>query len=103
MQSAKNAILTFGAVVGDKTMVDSLVPFADTLSREVDGGSPIADAWAVASRASATAAAATADLLPRMGRARPHAAKSLGTPDAGAHSLALIVARIAHVLNKEEN
>jgi dihydroxyacetone kinase len=35
--------------------------------------------------------AGTAQLLPRMGRARPLAEKSLGTPDAGAVSLALIV------------
>ena len=100
VQSAKDAILRFGAVPGDKTMVDALVPFADTLTREVEGGASLADAWASASRASASAAAATADLLPKMGRARPHAQKSLGTPDAGAHSLALIVARIADVLKE---
>ncbi|MGW4567391.1 hypothetical protein ACWEN3_35065, partial [Streptomyces sp. NPDC004561] len=34
-------------------------------------------------------------VLPRKGRARPHAEKSLGTPDAGAHSLALIT-RVVH-------
>ncbi|MER6978921.1 DAK2 domain-containing protein, partial [Streptomyces carpinensis] len=44
------------------------------------------------------AAAATADLLPRKGRARPHAEKSLGTPDAGAHSLALITRAVHGVL-----
>ncbi|MCU1411709.1 MAG: dihydroxyacetone kinase family protein [Rhodoglobus sp.] len=100
VQSAKDAILAFGAVPGDKTMVDALVPFADALSREVDGGASLADAWTAASAAAATAAAATAGLLPKMGRARPHAEKSLGTPDAGAHSLALIVARIADVLKE---
>ncbi|NJQ08686.1 DAK2 domain-containing protein, partial [Streptomyces lonarensis] len=39
-----------------------------------------------------------ADLLPRRGRARPHAERSLGTPDAGAHSLALIVRAVHPVL-----
>jgi len=102
VQAAKNAILTFGAVVGDKTMVDSLVPFADTLTREIDGGASLAAAWSLASSASTGAAAATADLLPKMGRARPHAEKSLGTPDAGAHSLALIAQRVADVLKKED-
>ena len=102
VQAAKNAILTFGAVVGDKTMVDSLVPFADTLTREIDGGASLAVAWSLASSASTGAAAATADLLPKMGRARPHAEKSLGTPDAGAHSLALIAQRVADVLKKED-
>ncbi|MET0932540.1 MAG: DAK2 domain-containing protein [Mycetocola sp.] len=101
VQAAKERILTFGAVPGDKTMVDSIVPFADTLSREIDGGERLAAAWAAAD-ASTDAAAATADLLPRMGRARPHAEKSLGTPDAGAHSLALIVQRITTVLTEQE-
>ena len=102
---AKNAILKFGAVVGDKTMVDALVPFADTLSARVADGSTLAEAWQEAADATSAAAAATADLLPKMGRARPHAEKSLGTPDAGAHSLALIVQRVAAVLtdSKELN
>ncbi|MCU1421870.1 MAG: dihydroxyacetone kinase family protein, partial [Microbacteriaceae bacterium] len=50
---------------------------------------------------STAAAAATSGLLPRIGRARPHAEKSLGTPDAGAHSFALIVTRVAQVLQED--
>lgn len=102
VQAAKKAILMFGAVVGDKTMVDSLVPFADKLSQELDSGASLAQAWAVASEAATIAAAETADLLPKMGRARPHGAKSLGTPDAGAHSLALIVTRIAALFKEDQ-
>ena len=64
----------------------------------VDGGARLADAWAAAASAATPAAAATADLLPRMGRARPHAEKSLGTPDPGAHSLALIATAIGALL-----
>ncbi|MFE0181132.1 dihydroxyacetone kinase family protein [Streptomyces olivaceus] len=79
-----------GAEVGDKTMVDVLVPFADALTAATAEGVPLAEAWDRAADAAADAAAATARLLPRKGRARPHAEKSLGTPDAGAHSLALI-------------
>ncbi len=102
VRAATDRILTFGAVPGDKTMVDSLVPFADALSHEIAGGARLAAAWAVAADVSSAAAAATADLLPLMGRARPHAEKSLGTPDAGAHSLALIVQRITTVLAENE-
>ncbi|MFG2319357.1 dihydroxyacetone kinase family protein [Streptomyces tendae] len=79
-----------GAEVGDKTMVDVLVPFADALAAAAAEGLPLAEAWDRAATAATAAAAGTADLLPRRGRARPHAEKSLGTPDAGAHSLALI-------------
>jgi len=97
--AAKDEVMSFGkAVVGDKTMVDALVPFSEVLASEIAGGAGLADAWAAASTASTTAAAATADLLPRMGRARPHAEKSLGTPDAGATSLAYITAAIGELL-----
>lgn len=96
-------IQRFGkAEVGDKTMVDAIVPFADTLTSRVEGGDRLRDAWAAAAEASTAAAATTADLLPRMGRARPHAEKSLGTPDAGAHSFALIVTAVAGILTQGE-
>ncbi|MFC8877879.1 DAK2 domain-containing protein, partial [Streptomyces ardesiacus] len=87
-----------GAEVGDKTMVDVLVPFADTLAAATAEGLPLSDAWDRAATAATEAAADTAGLLPRRGRARPHAEKSLGTPDAGAHSLALITRAVHGVL-----
>ncbi|MFF2406654.1 dihydroxyacetone kinase family protein [Streptomyces sp. NPDC058092] len=87
-----------GAEVGDKTMVDVLVPFAAALTTATGEGHPLPAAWDTAASTARAAAAATADLLPRMGRARPHAEKSLGTPDAGAHSLALIVRAVHPVL-----
>ncbi|MEV1021259.1 dihydroxyacetone kinase family protein [Streptomyces sp. NPDC050264] len=90
-QASDDVRRTGGAEVGDKTMVDVLVPFAETLGHQVATGAGLATAWAAAADAAERSARATADLLPRMGRARPHAEKSLGTPDAGAHSLALIV------------
>jgi len=102
VQAASAGILGFGATVGDKTMVDALVPFADTLRREIDGGAPLAVAWATASEAAVTAAAATADLLPKMGRARTHGANSLGTPDAGAHSFGLITVAVADILSNTQ-
>ncbi|MFE5074162.1 dihydroxyacetone kinase family protein [Streptomyces halstedii] len=92
VRDASAGVMRLGkAEVGDKTMVDVLVPFADALTAATDAGQPLSAAWDTAAHAASEAAAATAGLLPRMGRARPHAEKSLGTPDAGAHSLALIV------------
>jgi len=98
VEDATEAILEFGAVPGDKTMVDALVPFRDALARSVDGGADLATAWAEAAETAVVQAAATADLLPKMGRARPHAEKSLGTPDAGATSLGLIARAVGRVL-----
>ena len=79
-----------GATVGDKTMVDALVPFVDAI------GPVLSPARLHEASALATAAAAeTAALTPKLGRARPLAAKSVGTPDAGATSLALIIETVA--------
>jgi D-erythrulose 4-kinase len=97
--AATDGIRAYGkAKVGDKTMVDALVPFSATLTREVEAGTSITHAWDAAADAAVAAAAATSDLLPRVGRARPHAEKSLGTPDPGAHSFALIVRAVADAL-----
>lgn len=86
------------AEVGDKTLVDALVPFSTELNRAVGDGASLAESWTIAADAATRAAAATADLLPRMGRARTHGQNSVGTPDPGAHSLALIVTAIGELL-----
>lgn len=80
------------AETGDKTMVDALMPFASCLSRLVSTGAGPGEAWQEAAREAAAAAEATANLLPLKGRARPLAEKSLGTPDPGATSLAMVFA-----------
>ncbi|WP_406148116.1 dihydroxyacetone kinase family protein [Streptomyces sp. NBC_01012] len=90
-QAAADVMELGKAEVGDKTMVDVLIPFSYALTAATESGQPLATAWDTAAHSASAAAEATAGLLPRMGRARPHAEKSLGTPDAGAHSLALIV------------
>ena len=96
---AAASIMGFGkAKVGDKTLVDVLVPFRDALSAAVGAGQSLTDAWGTAATAAQQAAEETANLLPLMGRARPHAEKSLGTPDAGAVSMALIVRAIHNTL-----
>jgi dihydroxyacetone kinase len=99
---AAAAIMDFGkAKPGDKTLVDVLVPFRDALAAGVNAGQSLTDAWGAAAAVAQQAAEDTAQLLPLMGRARPHAEKSLGTPDAGAVSMALIVRAIHNTLVKE--
>lgn len=98
---AAAAIMDFGrAKPGDKTLVDVLVPFRDALAAGVDAGQTLTDAWGTAATVAQQAAEDTAQLLPLMGRARPHAEKSLGTPDAGAVSMALIVRAIHNTLTE---
>ncbi|WP_067171886.1 dihydroxyacetone kinase family protein [Microtetraspora niveoalba] len=87
--------------VGDKTMLDALAPFAETLETGVEPGRPLAEAWAEAAGAAGRAAEGTAALRPRVGRARPLAEKSVGTPDAGALSMAMCLDAVAGVLAAE--
>ena len=94
-----DAITALGhAKLGDKTMVDALAPFADRLDSEIAAGTPLAVAWGHAAATAESAAQATAELKPKVGRARPLAERSLGTPDAGAVSFALCVRTAAAVL-----
>ena len=90
------------AQLGDKTMVDALFPFVDSLVGQVDAGASISDAWRSAAAACRDAAEGTASLVPKIGRARPLAERSVGTPDPGAISLALIVTAIGEVLGEAE-
>lgn len=91
-----------GATLGDKTMIDALLPFRDTLAERVAAGADLPTAWSAAADIATAAAASTAALLPRLGRARPHAEHSLGTPDAGATSLALVARAVAPLLTRED-
>ena len=84
-----------GAKPGDKTLVDAFVPFVAALETAKADGLSLKDAWQKASATCRQAADATAPLSPRLGRARPLAERSIGHPDAGAVSLALIAATIA--------
>ncbi|MBT2566084.1 dihydroxyacetone kinase subunit L [Arthrobacter sp. ISL-85] len=96
VNALRDAIVTLGkAEAGDKTMVDALLPFADTFSRAIDDGGSLADSLRTAAEAAAKAADATAELSPKKGRARPLAEKSLGHPDPGAVSFGLIARRVA--------
>ncbi|MEU3274497.1 dihydroxyacetone kinase family protein [Saccharomonospora sp. NPDC006951] len=92
-----------GAKVGDKTMVDVLAPFAETLAEGAGEQGGLAEAWEPAARRASASAEATAGLVPRIGRARPLAEKSVGTPDAGAVSLALIAGAVRDVLSERKD
>lgn len=81
-----------GAHVGDKTMVDAFVPAVRALQEQGD--------WRAATDAARKGAESTKDLVAKVGRARPLGEKSLGTPDAGATSLAMIFEVITDYLEK---
>jgi dihydroxyacetone kinase len=95
----RESVMSVGkASVGDKTMVDALVPFDETLRARLSAGDSLAAAWTAAADAAETAAADTAGLLPRLGRARTHGDKAVGTPDPGAVSFAALARAVAAAL-----
>ena len=83
--------------VGDKTMYDAIKPFADDLTARVAAGESLGEAWAAAANLATEKAAATADLMPKLGRARPLGEKSLGTPDPGATSMAELLTAVGPI------
>ncbi|MEJ5913221.1 dihydroxyacetone kinase family protein [Pseudokineococcus sp. 1T1Z-3] len=78
-----------GAQVGDKTMVDAVVPFVEALEGPGEDA-PLAR-WRGAAQTAAQAAQDTAGSAASLGRARTHGERSVGTPDAGALSFGLVV------------
>jgi D-erythrulose 4-kinase len=99
--AAARALADFGkASLGEKTMLDALIPFAKTFSDDVEDGEQAHKAWEHASAVAEQAAADTANLVPQIGRARLHGQKSIGFPDPGATSFALIVSAVVPVLKK---
>ncbi|WP_066583109.1 dihydroxyacetone kinase family protein [Cellulomonas timonensis] len=87
-----------GAVRGDKTMVDALLPFVEGLEAAHRAGVHLPHAWCAAASSATQAAQATADLAARRGRARTHGTSSLGHPDPGATSFALLMSAIGEAL-----
>ncbi len=91
-----NQILELGkANAGDKTMLDAMLPFIESLEHEFASGKGLQASLKIAAAAARAGAEASAALSPKIGRARPLAERSIGTPDAGAISFALIVEAIA--------
>jgi dihydroxyacetone kinase len=78
------------------------VPFADDLIQGVAAGATLQDAWQHAATVAEKAAQQTAELAAKLGRARSHGEKSIGTPDPGAVSFALICTTVAGELGREE-
>ena len=87
-----------GAKPGDKTLIDSLAPFAETLTAAIHRGIPLREAWKQAAEAAEKGAEDTRNLTPRIGRARPLAERSKGHRDAGAVSLALAARTVLQVI-----
>ena len=91
-----------GARRGDKTMLDALGPFVESFEAAVGDGTDWRAAWSASVEVAQKSAAETAELRPKVGRARPLAERSVGTPDAGAISLAMCAHVVAELIEERQ-
>jgi len=78
------------AELGDKTMVDALVPAVEAIRAAADGSQAIPAALAQAAAAAAAGAESTRDMLAKFGKARNLGERTLGIVDPGATSISYI-------------
>lgn len=75
-----------GAKVGDKTMMDALIPASEAIAA-YEGGK-VEELFDAAAKAAAEGAENSKNFASKFGRAKSYGAKTIGTPDAGAVSMA---------------
>lgn len=74
-----------GAKVGDKTMMDALIPASEAIAAYAGGDE--AELFALAAKAAAEGAENSKNFVSKFGRAKSYGEKTIGTPDAGAMSM----------------
>ena len=95
VEAAVAGVVELGAAQpGDKTMVDALLPAAESLRSHLDGGDSLSASLAAASAAAEAGMRATVPMLARKGRASYLGERSIGHQDPGATSAAIIVAAL---------
>ena len=87
-----------GTVVGDKTLIDALVPCADTWTACADKKETFEHAFTKAAQAAVQGAKDTEAIAARMGRAGTVGDRSIGYPDAGAYALGVIFTDLKNAL-----
>ena len=75
-----------GAKVGDKTLMDTLIPATEAM--EAYEGDDVSEFFCTAAEAAEKGAENSKNFASKFGRAKSYGAKTIGTPDAGAMSMA---------------
>lgn len=84
-----------GADLGDKTLLDALVPATDRLEQELATGADRAALFAAFAETARSAADATSSMQARRGRASYTGERSIGSVDAGATAVAVLAEALA--------
>jgi dihydroxyacetone kinase len=88
-----------GAVVGDKTLADALIPCAEAWTAAAGEGKAFPDAFTAGAQAAVAGAEQTKNIVARLGRAENAGKRSLGYPDAGAYALEVIFLELAKAVH----
>jgi len=83
--------------LGDKTLLDALIPATDQLEASFKSGKDAAAALREAAAVARTHAEATRDMLAKRGRAAYTGERSIGTLDAGAMAIAVLFERLSEL------
>ena len=89
------------AKVGDKTLIDCMVPALAAYREKLAAGASFADCLEAMSEAAAAGRDSTKDLQARIGRSARLGPRSIGVLDAGATSCCLILQSISSTLQKQ--
>ena len=101
LDSAVNGVMMRGkANLGDKTMLDSLIPALNTLKDCSANGTSLADALSASEKAAAQGMLSTTPLVAKKGRASYLGERSVGTQDPGATSSYFLLKTAARALSK---
>jgi dihydroxyacetone kinase-like protein len=103
LDAAIEGVVELGAAsLGDKTMVDALVPAARALHDALDSGRSLEQAAVAAADAAREGAEATTPMQARKGRASYLGERSIGHQDPGATSVAIIIAALSRAISSSQ-
>ncbi|MGY4654390.1 dihydroxyacetone kinase subunit DhaL [Mycobacterium sp. URHB0021] len=83
------------AELGDKTLLDALIPVTDMLEERAKAGSTAGETLQAAAATARSAAEATRPMVAKKGRAAYTGERSVGTLDAGAVAVAVLIEALA--------
>jgi dihydroxyacetone kinase-like protein len=99
LQAARDAVASLGnAQVGDKTLMDTLIPAVEAYHKALDRGADFGEALVEMSKAAEAGKESTRDLVAQVGRASRLGERSRGHLDAGATSCWLVLRAMAETI-----
>ena len=92
--AAASIMKTGGAQLGDKTLLDALIPAAESLKESAEAGIDLKTALETSARSAVVGAEKTKNIIATKGRASYLGERSLQFPDAGATAIGIILTHV---------